>query len=83
MQSCSDMMTMGAMGEGSVCNTSPFRVFGDKAACRPARQRQIPRLVHAGGNVPDRPVPFWAGYNCTMVQMAAAFCSVLNTGVLL
>lgn len=85
MQSCNvAMMRMGAIiGRDRFTKYQSIFGFGDKTGIDLPGEADTSSLVYNADNM--RPTDlatnaFGQNYNCTMVQMAAAFCSVLNGG---
>ena len=85
MQSCNvAMMRMGAMiGRERFTKYQSIFGFGDKTGIDLPGEADTSGLVHTADDMGPTDLAtnaFGQNYNCTMVQMAAAFCSVLNGG---
>lgn len=85
MQSCNDaMMQIAAMeGKNIFYKYQKLFGFGGKTGIDLPGEADTSTLVHDA----EKAVPaelatdsFGQGYNCTMIQMAAAYCSVINGG---
>ena len=85
MQSCNvAMMRIGAMiGRERFTKYQRIFGFGDKTGIDLPGEADTSGLVYNAENIGPTDLAtnaFGQNYNCTMVQMAAAFCSVLNGG---
>ena len=85
MQSCNvAMMRIGAMiGRERFTKYQALFGFGDKTGIDLPGEADTSTLIHTIDNMNPTDLAtnaFGQNYNCTMVQMAAAFCSVLNGG---
>ena len=85
MQSCNvAMMRIGAMmGRERFAKYQGIFGFGDKTGIDLPGEADTSGLVYHADNMGPTDLAtnaFGQNYNCTMIQMAAAFCSVLNGG---
>lgn len=85
MQSCNDaMMQIAAKGGAALFSRyQKMFGFGAKTGIDLPGEADTKNLIYDADNL--RPVElatnsFGQGYNCTMIQMAAAYCSVINGG---
>ena len=85
MQSCNvAMMRIGAMiGRERFTKYQGIFGFGDKTGIDLPGEADTSGLVYSADNIGPTDLAtnaFGQNYNCTMVQLSAAFCSVLNGG---
>lgn len=85
MQSCNvAMMRIGSMmGKENFTKYQRIFGFGDKTGIDLPGEADTSGLVYSAENIGPTDLAtnsFGQNYNCTMVQMAAAFCSVINGG---
>lgn len=85
MQSCNDAMMQIAAKSGAAMFSRYQKMFGfgAKTGIDLPGEADTKNLIYDADNL--RPVElatnsFGQGYNCTMIQMAAAYCSVINGG---
>lgn len=85
MQSCNDAMMQIAsmMGRERFCRYQEIFGFGKKTGIDLPGEADAAGLVYTADNMRAMDLAtnsFGQNYNCTMIQMAAAYCSVINGG---
>ncbi|MCI8959565.1 MAG: penicillin-binding protein 2 [Lachnospiraceae bacterium] len=85
MQSCNDamMQIVAIMGKDRFCRYQDIFGFGKKTGIDLPGEADAAGLVYTRENMRAMDLAtnsFGQNYNCTMIQMAAAYCSVINGG---
>jgi stage V sporulation protein D (sporulation-specific penicillin-binding protein) len=85
MQSCNDVMMQIASGLGTekFCDFMSIFGFGSKTGVDLPGEADTSALVYKAADMGPTDLAtnsFGQNYNCTMLQMAAAYCSVINGG---
>jgi len=85
MQSCNDVMMqiVAGLGRDKFCKFMEIFGFGQKTGIDLPGEADTSSLVHSAATMVPSDLAtnsFGQNYNCTMIQMIAAYCSVLNGG---
>ena len=85
MQSCNDamMQIVAGLGRDKFCKFMNIFGFGQKTGIDLPGEADTAALVHSAATMVPSDLAtnsFGQNYNCTMVQMASAYCSVINGG---
>ncbi len=85
MQSCNDVMMqiVAGLGRDKFCKFMDIFGFGQKTGIDLPGEADTSKLVHSAATMVPSDLAtnsFGQNYNCTMIQMAAAYCSVINGG---